>query len=123
MEISDLSRDGVLKISFDQEMLIPDFLKRDQKTIRRLTEVTELDATQYFQCKIAVKSDEKKSDLEYFYKISKWNERSIELSFEFEQPLAVSKGFEKDHIQLTITKSAKRYFVSSENFLSVDFDY
>ena len=67
MYVSDLTRDGKLKISFDQNMLVPDFVNSNSDEKRILTELSELDATQFFEAKIVVQSEERKSDLNYFY--------------------------------------------------------
>ena len=68
MKFSHISRNGQLKITFDQDMIIPDFIT-SPKTGRNLAELGDLDASQFFECQIEVNSEEKKSDLNYFYRI------------------------------------------------------
>ncbi len=102
-------------------MLIPEFAKKKKKKGRMLSsDLSEIDVSTIFETGVIVRSDEKKSQLNYFMQLKEWEVKHILLQFDFKQPLAVSRGFENDEMNIKIKESAKSYFISAETYKPID---
>ena len=89
LNFNPVSKDGHLDINFDQKMVVPFFVKKLQRKKRsskkrKLQEDDlQIDASQYFETKLLVNSEEKMTDLNYQFMIDQWTEKKLGLKFNF----------------------------------------
>jgi hypothetical protein len=93
-----MSRDGVIKLTFSEKMLIPDFLNTQPKSdkSRRLEDgvnLSELDVVRdLLDIDVVQNSDENTEGIGYYLTVVEWTHYSISIKFAFKNPMSVSKG-------------------------------
>ena len=115
-EIEAMSRDGGVSLKFNGKMLIPPFVTAAGG--RRLedgaSDLSSIDASKLFEASLAVKSEEGLPDLQYFFAVKHWDDRKVDLQFNFSSPLAISQGATPDMLHLKVSDAGAKYFVSAE---------
>ena len=104
LKITEFTRNGVLKIGFNQPLEVPGFIneegqaKRSNET-RRLVDLTEIDANRdIIELMFILNSDETPENIEYFLELTNWTEEAMELLVNFTNPLIISKGIRPDQV-------------------------
>ena len=84
MRIQDFSRNGVLKLKFNQKLFLPDFVQNDNKK-RFLVDLKKLNVREDI---IDVQLISKSLTIpKYTLKVKKWTQTGMEIKFDFEEPL------------------------------------
>jgi hypothetical protein len=86
LETLDISREGYLKIRFNQKMLVPSFLT--SKKSRRLISVSDISVNRdILDLTFMLKSNVEPDDIKYFLKLEEWTEDYLNVYINFTDPL------------------------------------
>ena len=97
---------------------MPDFVKKDISTGRRLVELNELDVSRdIVEFKFIMKSDTDEKDLEYYLSLTDWTESSLQVFINFTNPMAVSAGISNDAVVVKILNP--NLFVSQQSGMAL----
>ena len=97
---------------------MPDFVKKDILTGRRLVELNELDVSRdIVEFKFIMKSDTDEKDLEYYLSLTDWTESSLQVFINFTNPMAVSAGISNDAVVVKILNP--NLFVSQQSGMAL----
>jgi hypothetical protein len=95
--VDSISRDGLVKIKFNQDTIVPDFVA-ESKNGRRLSSLESINVNSFASFNFIVKSDIEPSDLQFFLTLEQWYERDMWIRINFTEPLYVSKGKYNDAV-------------------------
>ena len=103
IKIGEITRDGKIKMQFNQDLLVPDFdSKRRMLPGRNLAALEEIDV---YRDLLDVKFEsqgENSNYIAYTLDLTKWDERGIEIFINFTSPLNVSNGQNRDGVEFEI---------------------
>jgi hypothetical protein len=93
LEFDSISRDGLIKIKFNQEILVPSFIMETENVVRRLLSSLEsINVSSFMSIFFVMKSDVDPSDIEYYLILEKWERDELWVRINFTEPLLVSRG-------------------------------
>jgi hypothetical protein len=95
--VDSISRDGLVKIQFNQDTIVPDFINQATNE-RSLSSLESINVNSIANFIFVVKSDIEPSDLQYFLTLEQWSERDMWIRINFTEPLYVSKGKYNDAV-------------------------
>ena len=98
MKIKDFSRDGVLKLRFNQKLIVPDFIKR---RTRKLSAI-DLEKLKVREDILDIKIVSKSLQISnYTLHIQEWTTTEMDIKFDFEEPLVISQK-ELDQVECKV---------------------
>ena len=82
MIFSNITRNGMLSLTFNQEILVPSFIGTGgngfSNTLRRnLLAIDKIDVSQIVSLNFVLKSEVKPDDIKYSLELQKWTDKSI----------------------------------------------
>ena len=97
VEIDEITRDGLIKFKFNQDIHEPDLIKEAKKgsmniNKRSLSSLDSIDVGKFISIYFVMKSDVDPGAIEFFLNLEKWEGSDVWLRVNFTQPLLVSKG-------------------------------
>jgi len=105
LRIQRISRNGVVKIEFNQRLQVPAFIDRpsspgtQEAETRELIPLSSLDVSRdIFEFVFVLKSDVQPEDINYFLEVTKWNEYGMDVFVNFTNPLLISRGKLQDEV-------------------------
>ena len=99
ISLSQVQRDGLFQIDFNQELIIPDFSKSSDKKryLQKGIIPSRINvARDIADITIKINSEEQLVDLTYYVTIIRWTKKNLQMRINFTNPLAISKGKKKD---------------------------
>ena len=95
----NIDRNGLLTISTDQEMVIPDFESMTMVTKdgeRGLVAVSKIDPSSIINIKFILKSD--RDNVKFYAVFKEWNSKQIKIQMVYDNPSLISNGASRDVI-------------------------
>jgi len=96
-----MTRDGIVSIKFNKEMIVPDFAKNLNKKNGRNLEITmdQLDVSRdLVDIKFISKTDAEEVNKEYFLSVHDWSPSNFDVFINFTDPMMVSQGDQDDQV-------------------------
>ena len=127
MNIVKITRNGKMRINFNQPVVVPfNFIENQGKTKRLLEgdvnsdqpiSLKDIDPKELFSIYYLLKSAEDQEDFKYSIILKEWTEHNFAVKVDFVNPLGVSKGLEPDQFYMKIKDP--RMIISKETGESI----
>lgn len=100
LKVSDIDRNGIVRIKFNQPLEIPSFIKKENNSSsvgpngRKLqVDLQEIDVDRdIMEMIFLLNSDQNQEDIGYFLELIEWTEAAMKVHINFTNPLLVSNG-------------------------------
>jgi hypothetical protein len=94
LKIDKISKDGKIKMTFNQDMIVPPFIDRDTSAERgrQAIALSELNVARDVVDFKFISQNEEDTPPEFYLSLTKWTEREMEVFVNFTDPTVISKG-------------------------------
>jgi len=110
LAISEMSRDGKIKVEFNQELKVPGFIKEAEDSGdkgRILLALSEIDVGRdIMDVQFISRNDDDRHDKSYYLELTEWSGKNLEVFVNFSDPLLVSTGDDGDSMVTKIKNPA-----------------
>jgi len=97
LKISEFSREGSVKVLFNQPLIVPMFineiLNMTENTTLSLVGLEEIDVSRdILELRFVLNSNEDPDKIKFYIELKEWNEKHLIVDVNFTDPLIISKG-------------------------------
>ena len=102
MIFSNITRNGMMSLTFNQNILVPSFIKKishqsagsddSHRHLDSHLDIDTIDVSQIIDLKFLLKSDTNPDEIKYSLELMEWNDKVIQVFINFTNPLLISQG-------------------------------